>query len=196
MNKKKIYKILLLGDMAVGKTSIIQMYTKKKVPEKHITTIGIDYATKKQKLKNGTEINFQIWDTAGQERFNSLTKQLYKSAQGLILVYDITSIKSFENINKWIETIKNENNNVKLLLVGNKIDLNNQREVNFDKIKKFSKDYDINFIEISAKENINVENVFIKMGEMLSLNFSNDSYWVQLKYDKVDDKKVNDDKCC
>ena len=196
MNKKKIYKILLLGDMAVGKTSIIQMYTKKKVPEKHITTIGIDYATKTQKLKNGTEINFQIWDTAGQERFNSLTKQLYKSAQGLILVYDITSIKSFENINKWIETIKNENNNVKLLLVGNKIDLNNQREVNFDKIKKFSKDYDINFIEISAKENINVENVFIKMGEMLSLNFSNDSDWVQLKYDKVDDKKVNDDKCC
>ncbi len=197
-SKKKVYKILLLGDMAVGKTSIIQMYTKNKIPQNHITTIGIDYATKMQKLNNGTEISFQIWDTAGQERFNSLTNKLYKSANGLILVYDITSIKSFENINKWLETIKRENNkNVKLLLVGNKIDLENQREVNFNQIKEFSENYGIDFIEISAKENIKVENVFIKIGELLCDTGENND-WIQLKYEgSNNEKKKNDgDGCC
>ena len=195
-SKKKVYKILLLGDMAVGKTSIIQMYTKNKIPQNHITTIGIDYATKIQKLNNGTEINFQIWDTAGQERFNSLTNKLYKSAQGLILVYDITSLKSFENINKWLETIKNENNkNVKVILVGNKIDLENKREVNYNQIKEFSENYGIDFIEISAKENIKVENVFIKIGELLS-DLSENNDWVQINNDAPLKKKKSDNNGC
>ncbi len=195
-SKKKVYKILLLGDMAVGKTSIIQMYTKNKVPQNHITTIGIDYATKTQRLNNGTEISFQIWDTAGQERFNSLTNKLYKSAQGLILVYDITSLKSFENINKWLETIKNENNkNVKVILVGNKIDLENKREVNYNQIKEFSENYGIDFIEISAKENIKVENVFIKIGELLS-DLSENNDWVQINNDAPLKKKKSDNNGC
>ncbi len=194
-NKKKIYKLLLLGDQAVGKTSIILRYTKDKIPKNHLTTIGLDYATKTETLKNGTNVTLQIWDTAGQERFNAITKKLYKSSHGLILVYDITRMQSFNNINKWLQTIKEENDeNVKLILVGNKSDLENEREVHITEGQELADNFSISFFEISAKDNIGVKEIFLDIAEKLCFDNNIEKEWVQIQ--KENYSQSGKDKCC
>ena len=185
-SKQKAYKVLLVGDTSVGKTSIILQYTKHIHPKVYLSTIGLDFATKEQKLENGEDVTLRIYDTAGQEKFNSIVKNLFKSCQGLILVYDITSIQSFHNINNWLNYVKdNSNKEVKLLLVGNKSDLEDKREVEIIEANNLAKEFDIELIEISAKDNIGVDDVFIKIAKMLyygindtevndSLNINND----------------------
>ena len=172
--KKKSFKVLLIGDTAVGKTSIILQYTKHIHPRSYISTIGLDFAIHDQKLNNGKNVELRIYDTAGQEKFSSIVKNLYNTAQGLILVYDITSIKSFHNINNWLNYVKeNSKQNVKLILVGNKTDLEEKREVEINDANKLSNDFKIELFEISAKNNIGVDDVFIKMAEMLSYDNNN-----------------------
>ena len=194
-NKKKIYKLLLLGDQAVGKTSIILRYTKDKMPKNHLTTIGLYYATKTETLKNGTNVTLQIWDTAGQERFNAITKKLYKSSHGLILVYDITRMESFNNINKWLQTIKEENDeNVKLILVGNKSDLENEREIHITEGQELADNFNIAFFEISAKDNIGVKEIFLNIAEKLCFDNDIENEWVQIQKDNY--SQSGKDKCC
>jgi len=173
-NKKQIsYKVILIGDTAVGKTSIILQYTKHTHPTSYLTTIGLDFATKKQQLENGKNVELRIYDTAGQEKFSSIVKNLYKTSQGVILVYDITSIKSFNNINNWLNFVKeNSKENTKMLLVGNKIDLEDKREVNINEANKLANEFNVELIEISAKNNIGVDDIFIKMAEMLSYDIN------------------------
>ena len=199
-NKTKISnKILLLGDSSVGKTSIILMYTKKKINTKHITTIGLDYATKEEKLKDGTIITLQIWDTAGQERFHSITKKLYKTSNGLLLIYDITSLNSFKNINIWLEQIKNENNeNIQIILVGNKKDLENKREVSYSDGEKLAKSYGIDFYEVSALNNDGIDKIFHKIAVLLSgiNNNYQDSIILDRKSHQSRNKELNKNDCC
>ena len=172
--KKKSFKVLLIGDTAVGKTSIILQYTKHIHPRSYISTLGLDFAIHDQKLNNGKNVELRIYDTAGQEKYSSIVKNLYNTAQGLILVYDITSIKSFHNINNWLNYVKeNSKQNVKLILVGNKTDLEEKREVEINDANKLSNDFKIELFEISAKNNIGVDDVFIKMAEMLSYDNNN-----------------------
>ena len=144
------YKIVIIGDQHVGKTSIISKYKYETIEDNYAPTVGIDFLTKNVFLEDKT-IRLIMWDTAGQERFKSLIPSYLKNAHSIILTYDITSKNSFNSLNKWLEDIKNHvQDNVFIVLCGNKIDLNNKRQVNFEDAQKFAKDNDLVYIETSA----------------------------------------------
>jgi Ras-related protein Rab-1A len=156
-----IYKILLLGDSAVGKTCFLLRYSDDTFTDNHISTIGLDYRFKIITLENEKIVKLQIWDTAGQDRFRAITKNYYKGAHGIILMYDITNVGTFNNIKNWVMQIKeNTNEKVKIVLVGNKVDEEEQRKVSTQQGELLAKDYNLQFFETSAKNNIRVEEVF------------------------------------
>ena len=136
MSDDIVYKVLLLGDSTVGKTCFLLRYCDKTFQEAHLSTIGLDYRLKSMELDDGKRIKLQIWDTAGQDRFRAITKNYYKGANGIILIYDVTNIETFENVKNWIAQIKEEaNSNVIIYLAGNKIDVGEENKV----VKSFQK---------------------------------------------------------
>ena len=156
----KIFKIVIIGDSGVGKTNLISRYLKNDFKPETKATIGVEFNDKKYEYKN-KKIKIQIWDTAGQERYRSLTSMYYKGAKGAIFVYDISSKNSFENIDKWlIEMKKTADENIKIILIGNKCDLIDKREVKEDDGKIKAKDLNVPFMETSALNCINVEKAF------------------------------------
>ena len=158
MINEYIVKILTLGDTTVGKTSIILRYTKEKFNNVFLATIGIDFQKKIVNIGNN-KVNVVLWDTAGQERFKKITSQYLYNGDGAILVFDITQKNTFERINYWLEELEKKKNieEMSLVLVGNKIDLNDKREVSIDDINKFSQERKIKYFETSAKNNIGIE---------------------------------------
>ena len=155
MNKRQI-QLIILGDGAVGKTSLINQYTNKQFSEEHLTTLGLDFATRKYQTKSdGSEIPVKIWDTAGQERFRTITYSFYRRADGIIISYDVTDEKSFKSIENWVESIKQHaDQSAPRILVGNKIDLTDNRQVSREQGQLLAKQYGIGFYETSAKQNI------------------------------------------
>ena len=154
------YKIVIIGDQHVGKTSILSKYKYETIEEGYAPTVGIDFLTKNVFLEDKT-IRLIMWDTAGQERFKSLIPSYLKNAHSIILTYDITSKNSFNSLNKWLEDIKNNvQDSVFIVLCGNKIDLNNKRQVNFEDAQKFAKDNDLVYIETSAITGDGIKNLF------------------------------------
>uniref|UniRef100_A0AAV2JUV6 Ras-related protein SEC4 n=1 Tax=Knipowitschia caucasica TaxID=637954 RepID=A0AAV2JUV6_KNICA len=128
-----------------------------------ISTIGIDFKIRTIEL-DGKKIKLQIWDTAGQERFRTITTAYYRGAMGIMLVYDITNEKSFENIKNWIRNIEEHaSSDVEKMVLGNKCDINDKRQVSKDRGEKLALEYGIKFMETSAKANINVENAFLTL---------------------------------
>ena len=124
MSDDCVYKVLLLGDSTVGKTCFLLRYCDKTFQEAHLSTIGLDYRLKSMTLQSGKNIKLQIWDTAGQDRFRAITKNYYKGANGIILIYDVTNRQSYENVKNWITQIREEANpNVVIYLAGNKVDV-------------------------------------------------------------------------
>ena len=152
-------KILLIGDSQVGKTSLLLKYTEHVFPEEHIATIGVEYKDKFI-LKDNYNIRLQIWDTAGQERFHSITKNIYRNANGVLFVYDITNQESFGNIKNWIKDLQNVGNDIKGVIIGNKIDLEQQRDVSKQDLEEIGKKYNMPILETSAKQSINVNEGF------------------------------------
>ena len=159
-------KILIIGDSEVGKTSMLLKYTDNYFPESHLATIGVEFKTKELKLNNYV-INLQIWDTAGQERFRSITKNFFRNTNGVIFMYDITNKKSFKSVKDWIRDSEINNLDFKRILVGNKVDLKNKREVDFNEVKEWSEKKEIESLEVSAKLGINVENTFKRLVELI-----------------------------
>ena len=125
-----------------------------------LSTIGVDFQSK-EIIINNTKIKLKIWDTTGQERFKTLTSQYYNGADGALLIFDVTSKLSFERINFWINELKEKKklNELGLLLIGNKIDLNEKRNVKKEEAEEFAKEYNINYYETSALQNINIKNI-------------------------------------
>ena len=162
MSDDCVYKILLLGDSTVGKTCFLLRYCDKRFQEAHLSTIGLDYRLKSMTLKNGKNIKLQIWDTAGQDRFRAITKNYYKGANGIILIYDVTNLQSYENVKNWISQIKEEANpNVLIYLAGNKIDVNEEdKVVKTEEGKKIANELNLPFYETSAKNGVNVNEIF------------------------------------
>mmetsp|Transcript_6888 Transcript_6888/g.7549 ORF Transcript_6888/g.7549 Transcript_6888/m.7549 type:complete len:216 (-) Transcript_6888:1673-2320(-) len=156
-----LFKILLLGDSGVGKTAVMTRYTQDTFADDFISTIGIDFRTCMVQLE-GETVKVQIWDTAGQERFRSMTPSYYRGAQGIVLVYDITVESTFNSIEGWVEDVKTGEceENVELILVGNKVDLEPNRKISVDQGKALAKTLDVPFMETSAKTNTNIQNVF------------------------------------
>ena len=126
----KIYKLLLLGDSAVGKSCLLLRYCDEKFQDLHLATIGLDFRLKTIYLENNKKIKVQIWDTAGQDRFLAITKNYYRGANGILLVFDVTNSSSFEHIKNWIEQIKEEaSDKIIIYLIGNKIDCIDNRVI-------------------------------------------------------------------
>ena len=173
MNEDCVYKVLLLGDTTVGKTCFLLKYTDKIFQDVHITTIGLDYRLKTMTLKSGKNVKLQIWDTAGQDRFKAITKNYYKGANGIILVYDVTNTKTYDNIKTWISQIREEATpNVVIYLCGNKIDMKDYRSVSTEEGQKLSQEFGLPFNETSAKDGININETFEDLVERIDSNYS------------------------
>ena len=157
-------KIVLLGDVNVGKTSIASRYCKNSFNDHHINTIGGAYQQQKVVLGNGAMVKLHIWDTSGQERFRAMTNLYYRDAQVAIITYDITNESSFSSIDFWIQELKYkvENDNMILCLVGNKCDVNsNERKIQTSKGKNFAQENNMIFYETSAKTGEGVKDLFV-----------------------------------
>lgn len=161
------YKLVFLGDQAVGKTSIITRFMYDKFDNNYQATIGIDFLSKTMYLEDRT-VRLQLWDTAGQERFRSLIPSYIRDSSVAIVVYDVTNRASFLSVNRWLEEVKNERgDDVILVLVGNKTDQGEQRQVSTEEGEAKAAEYGIMFMETSAKAGFNVKALFRKIASAL-----------------------------
>ena len=164
---KSDIKIITLGDSRVGKTSLIIKYIDNKFTGNYVTTMGFDIKNKQLTLKDGTEAKLMVFDTAGQERFRSLAENYIKKANGVLLVYDISERVSFQNIENWIESIKENCNGIPTILIGNKSDLNDERKVSFEEGNQKAEEFGCPFYETSCKNGDNVNKCFIELAELV-----------------------------
>ena len=159
-NHKYIFRICLLGDSAVGKTSLLTRYCDGTFKEKYGNTIGVDFRVVTLKYEN-TITKIHIWDTAGQERFKSIAVNYFKNSHGFIFVYDISNSTSFNDVKNWIELAFANNKAANInFLVGNKCDLESQRQVSVNEGEELAKMRNFTFFETSAKENKDVKKMF------------------------------------
>ena len=201
MSDEVILKFLILGDITVGKTTLLLKYIDNFTPEIYISTLGVDYKTKNI-VFNGIKVSLQIWDTAGQERYKVITKSFVKGTDGIIFMYDITQKESFINIKKWIEETEGENpGEVKKIIVGNKIDKEEDRQVTDEMKEKLSKEVDIDLIEVSAKKGIDVDKVFDILVEKILGNMTTEQIlkkygrsWTESSFSSHVERKKK--KCC
>lgn len=160
-----LVKLILIGDSGVGKSSILARFSDDNFSQSFISTIGIDFKIRTIEI-NSYKVKLQVWDTAGQERFATITTAYYRGAQGIILVYDITNVKSFENCQKWKKNIDNHSSeNTNMVLCGNKLDMASKRVVSREDGQKYADDNKMDYIETSAKDNINIDNIFYKIAK-------------------------------
>ena len=161
-------KILLIGDSYVGKTSLLLQYIERECPENHMATIGVEFRDKIIQIDN-KKVKLQVWDTSGQERYRSITKNFYRNADGVMFVCDVTKEKTFDNIKNWlIDSEQNANNsNFKKILVGNKIDLKEERAIDTEQLQNFANKKEMNFYETSAKDGTNVDHIFTELAKLI-----------------------------
>ena len=160
-------KIITLGDSHVGKSSLIIRYIDSKFSPVYMTTMGFGIKKKKLKLNDGTEAKLIIFDTAGQERFKSLAQSYVKKADGILMVYDISERETFQSVESWMESAEYMNDNLPIILIGNKSDLNDDRQVSYEEGKKKAEEYECPFYETSCKTGDNVDKCFIELAELV-----------------------------
>ena len=198
MSKKEfLYKILILGDSSVGKTCFLTRYADNTFQEVHMSTIGIDYKLKNVKMEDGKIVKLQIWDTAGQDRFRSITKNYYKGANGIVVIFSVTDKRTFGNVKSWIHQIKAEvDEKVTIILVGNKIDDEENREVTKEEGEEAARNFGLDFFECSAKTGENINSTFnelvLKMVEIHE-KFGGKEEKLKLKQNKIGGTKKS---CC
>ena len=167
-----LFKVVLIGDAGVGKSSLLCNITNNQFYYNYDMTIGVEY-TSKIIIQDAKCIKLQIWDTAGQEVFKSITKSYYRDNSVIIIVYDTTDYKSFLNVETWLNDIKEFSNESLIYLVGNKIDIYRDRKVTFEEGNKFAKEHNLNFMEISAKNKEGIalfENIIAKLSQKIDTN--------------------------
>ena len=168
-----LFKLILIGDSCVGKSNILLKYLKNQFNENSKTTIGVEFGTKNI-IINNKRIKIQIWDTAGQERYRSITSAYYKGAKGALIVYDITRKNTFDNIDKWITDLKlNGDKNICIIILGNKSDLIDKREINKNDGIKKAEMYKTAFLETSALNGDNISKAFDELIEQIVINNKN-----------------------
>ena len=162
-----IFKVLLIGNSNVGKSSLFLKFVDDIWNDTFVPTIGVDFKIKTFEI-DSSKIKMQIWDTAGQERFKNIIASYYRGAHGILLLYDVTDKDSFKNLSNWlIEIEKNSSKNVIKVLIGNKTDLEDKRVISQNQGKDFADTYGLKFIETSVKKNINVKEAFETLGREL-----------------------------
>ena len=197
-----LFKIILVGDTSVGKTNIINKYIKNEFREDFYATIGVEFSHKKFVVEN-RKIKAQIWDTAGQERYKAITRAYYKGAKGAFIVYDITRKETFDDVDKWRnELISSCNQEITVMLIGNKCDLEDQREILKEQGEEKAKSFGFSFLETSALSGENLEKGFqmlieeiyqkYKVEQSKSDEINLNSGAEEIKIGKMNKKK----KCC
>jgi Ras-related protein Rab-2A len=162
-----MFRYIIVGDMAVGKSCLLLQFTDHKFRHQHELTIGVEFGGKNIEVKNKT-IKIQIWDTAGQEAFQAITRTYYKGAIGALLVYDITRKETFDHIRKWYDEVKlNGSKDICCILIGNKKDLEEQRQVKYEEGKRLAEENNLLFLETSAKTAENVQECFTISAERI-----------------------------
>ena len=206
MNYDKTCQLLILGDSSVGKTSLITRYTNGTFKEEYLATVGLDYHSKIEDIDN-QNVQIKLWDTAGQERFKALTQNYFRNAEGVLLTYDVTNSDSFNNLKDWIGSIKTnmEGKNIflPLIIVGNKIDMEDSREITKDDADKFASDNNYKYFETSAKTGEGVDDAIIDLvnqvlnqGEQLDDHKIEARKSVQLKDANIENNEVKKKGCC
>jgi Ras-related protein Rab-1A len=181
-----LVKLLVIGDSGVGKSASIRQFAEGKFTDDYVATIGVDFAIKTIE-HNGKTVKLQIWDTAGQERFRTITQSYYRGAHGVIVMYDCTDEESLANVKEWIQDIRRYAcEDVVIMLVSNKCDLENKRIISYDDGTKVAEKYGIKFCEISAKKGLNVIKMFSALTDSVLEQF------VQKKLKEDKDKKPID----
>lgn len=161
-----LFKLLIIGDSGVGKSSLLIRFSDNTFSGSYITTIGVDFKIRTVVI-NGERVKLQIWDTAGQERFRTITNTYYRGTHGVIVVYDVTNGESFANVKRWLQEIESNCDVVNKVLVGNKNDDPNRKVVITEDSDRFAKQMDIQLFETSAKDNLNVEEMFLAITEQV-----------------------------
>ena len=199
------YKIILVGDSGVGKTSILKKFINNEFNEDIKCTINIDFFSKSIKIDKNLYTNLKIYDTAGQEKYRALIKQYYQGTDGIILVFDLTKENSFNKLKSWINEVSDNTEKAQIILVGNKADLI-ERKIDEETAENFAKQRDIKYIETSAKEGTNILLLFEELALDINKKKQNDSSVVELEHvdtyvfrrreinKEIKNKKEN--KCC
>jgi len=159
-----LFKFIIIGDAATGKSCILHRFIDDKFKKESTHTIGVEFGSKVVEV-GGKNVKLQIWDTAGQERFRSVTRSYYRGAAGAILVYDLTSRESYNHMVSWLNDARNLSNpDIVIILVGNKADLDEDREVTFLEASRFAQENEMMFLETSALSGTGVQEIFLKCG--------------------------------
>jgi Ras-related protein Rab-14 len=157
-----IFKYIIIGDMGVGKSCLLHQFTEKKFMTDQPHTIGVEFGTRIVDVSS-KKIKLQIWDTAGQERFRAVTRSYYRGAAGALLVYDITRRVTYNHLTSWLTDARNLTHpSTVIMLVGNKSDLSDQREIPFEEAQNFAQENGLIFVETSAKTGAGVEEAFLR----------------------------------
>ena len=190
-NYNYLLKFIIIGDAAVGKSNLLVRYTSGQFKEEYQLTIGVEFGSNNVIISDNT-YRIQIWDTAGQENFRSITRSYYKNTACAIIVYEISNKKSFENISSWIEECKNTApKSILMVLVGNKCDLEDNREVTEEEGREFAEKNGMLFFETSAKTGKNVEELFKQSVKVIDQKIKENYY--DLENDSCGIKKGNEE---
>jgi len=155
-----LFKVVLIGDSGVGKSNLLSRFTRNEFNLESKSTIGVEFATRSIVVE-GKTIKAQIWDTAGQERYRAITAAYYRGAVGALLVYDIAKHTTYENVERWLKELRDHaDNNIVIMLVGNKSDLRHLRAVPTEEARGYAERNNLSFIETSALDSTNVETAF------------------------------------
>lgn len=196
-----LFKLLIIGDSGVGKSSLLLRFADNTFSGSYITTIGVDFKIRTVNI-DGEKVKLQIWDTAGQERFRTITSTYYRGTHGVIVVYDVQSAESFVNVKRWLHEIEQNCDTVNRILVGNKDDSPDHKVVETADARKFADQINISLFETSAKENKNVEEMFTEITrQVLQTKKNSQQGENQLAQDRIKlsdkgKKRKNKSGCC
>ncbi|KAG5560806.1 hypothetical protein RHGRI_003979 [Rhododendron griersonianum] len=185
-----LFKVVIIGDSAVGKSNLLSRYARNEFNLHSKATIGVEFQTQSMEI-DGKEVKAQIWDTAGQERFRAVTSAYYRGAVGALIVYDISRRTTFESVERWLEELKTHSDTtVARMLVGNKCDLENIRDISVDEGKSLAEAEGLFFMETSALDSTNVQKAFEIVIKEIYNNVSrkvlnSDSYKAELSVNRV-----------
>ena len=192
-------KIVIIGDSGVGKTNFIFRFAENSFSDMHVSTVGLDYKSKIIILPSSKKrVRIQIWDTAGQERYMAINKNTLQKVQGIIIMYDLTNRKSFENLERWFNIVSQNFPGKTVFLVGNKLDLSDdKRIVTVEEGQKLAEENNMKFYEGSGQNGENVEEIFIQMAEKVYENIINDKDSFQSSSSKLNkNNQKKEKKCC
>lgn len=164
---KYLFKYIIVGDTAVGKSCLLLQFTDKRFQPVHDLTIGVEFGSRTFQINNNP-VKLQIWDTAGQEKFRSITRSYYRGAAGALLVFDLTRRETFEHLTSWLEDCrKYSSSDITIILIGNKCDLEQQRQVSQQEASDFATKNGLVYLEASAKTAHNVDQAFLNSAKTI-----------------------------